>query len=349
MSDTRLTLEIDGSPVVADDLAQVLEVQAEEASDEADAATVSVALSADAQGEWTSLLDPLATPRTPLVIELARGSASYRFEGSSTEAEWQVAPDGVSRLTVKAVDRTLDMNVEEKVVAWPGTTDSGIAQGIFGDYGFTPDVEVTPDSADPDVHVVVQRATDWAFLRSLADKWGYAAYLESTAAGIVGSFRPLDPLAEPQAQLSLGFGGDAADVSVRARLLGGREVKGDWQPPLGDQVLSGDDTGQDQAQGATPLGGQTTVLLSPVEVDGELDPQETARGLARRASFAVELSARFDADRIDTVLRARRTVLVGGLGTLLSGTYLVQRVRHRVTRDGHVQHVTLVRNALGAS
>lgn len=349
MPDTHLTLEIDGSPVAADALAQMLEVQAEEAADEADAATVTATLEPGAQGDWTSFLDPLGTPRTPIAIELARGSASYRFEGLSTEAEWQIAPDGVSRLTVKAIDRTLDMNVEEKVVSWPGTSDSGIAQGIFGNYGFTPDVETTPDSPDPDVHVVVQRATDWSFLRSLADKWGYAVYVESTPAGIVGTFKPIDPQAEPQAQLSLGFGGDSADVSVRARLLGGREVKASWMPPLSDQVLSGDDTGQDQAQGETPLGGQTTVLLSPAEVDGEVDPQEAARGLARRASFAVELSATVDADRIDTVLRARRTVLVGGLGAVLSGTYLVQRVRHRVTRDGHAQQLTLVRNALGAS
>ena len=49
------------------------------------------------------------------------------------------------------------------------------------------------------------------------------------------------------------------------------------------------------------------------------------------------------------MLRARRTVLVKGLGSVLSGRYLVQRVRHRVTTDGHTQQVTLVRNALGLS
>ena len=40
-------------------------------------------------------------------------------------------------------------------------------------------------------------------------------------------------------------------------------------------------------------------------------------------------------------------VLVKGLGSTLSGRYLVQRVRHTVTTAAHKQSVTLVRNALG--
>jgi hypothetical protein len=47
------------------------------------------------------------------------------------------------------------------------------------------------------------------------------------------------------------------------------------------------------------------------------------------------------------MLRARRPVLVSGLGPNLSGRYLVQRVRHTVTLEQHRQQVTLVRNAIG--
>ena len=47
------------------------------------------------------------------------------------------------------------------------------------------------------------------------------------------------------------------------------------------------------------------------------------------------------------MLRAKRTVLVRGLGSSLSGRYLVERVRHVIGVDRHRQQLTLVRNALG--
>jgi len=92
-----------------------------------------------------------------------------------------------------------------------------------------------------------------------------------------------------------------------------------------------------------------TDLLSPADVDGEIDPLAAARGLARRSAFAVTLTFEFETARVGVMLRARRPVLIRGLGRKLSGRYLVQRVRHTLTLGGHRQHVTLVRNALGLS
>ena len=143
MPDTSLTIEVDGETVSQEDLAGIGEVQAEECADQADAVSVVATVSADEDGEWTSLLDPLTEPRTPLNVEISRGDVTYRFEGFSTEASWQIDPDAASRLTVKAVDRTLDLDAEEKVVAWPGTSDSGIVEAILSSYGFTPEVDET--------------------------------------------------------------------------------------------------------------------------------------------------------------------------------------------------------------
>jgi len=89
------------------------------------------------------------------------------------------------------------------------------------------------------------------------------------------------------------------------------------------------------------------VLLSPTEINGEIDPTSAARGLARSSAFGATLTAEFDTTAVGLLLRARGTVLVAGLGSTLSGRYLVQRVRHQVSLDRHTQVVTLVRNALG--
>lgn len=347
MPDSRLTVQIDGDTLSPDDLAAIAEIQVEEAADLADAATLVANLTPDGTGEWTSVLDRLLEPTTPLVIQVDRGDASYRFEGNSVQASWTVSAAGSSQLSVQAQDRTVVLDVDEKIVPWPGTQDSAIAEAIFSSYGFTPQVQTTPDSPDPDVHVVLQRGSDIAFLRALAAKWGFEAFLEATETGIVGHFEPIDPLADPQGELSLGFGDDSPHVDASVRLLEGRRVRLSRIPALSDSSQDAEESGDDQLQGAHSLAAQTEILLAPSEVSGELDPTSTARAFARKSAFAAELHVELESDRSDLLLRARKPVLVRGLGSVLSGSYLVQRVRHIVTVERHRQQVTLVRNALG--
>jgi hypothetical protein len=347
MPDTQLLIELDAEPVSAEDLDRVLEVQVEESSEEADALTLVARVEPGADGEWTSPLDVLLTPQTPVAVEVSRGDATYRFDGLSTEAAWELDAQGSSRLTVKAVDRTLELDLEEKVVSWPGTSESAIAEAIFSSYGLASEVEATPAGPDPDVHVLIQRDTDWAFLRSLAGKWGYATYLESEAGRTVGHFHPLDPLAEPQGQLALGFGGDALRVEAQVDLVAGERVQASRIPVLSDAPQTADTAGDDEAQGLVSLAGQATVLLAPADVWGEVEPLAAATGLARGSAFAAQLTVEIDTAAVGLLVRAKRTVLVQGLGSSLSGLYLVQRVRHVLDVEHHRQQLTLIRNALG--
>jgi hypothetical protein len=369
---STLLLEIDGVAVEGGDLDALVELSVEEATDEADALTVVARVEPTADGEWPSLLDALVTPRSPVVAHISRSGAGYRFDGYSAEAVWVLDAEGRSTLTVKAVDRSLDLDAEEKVAPWPGQRESAIVQAIFEANGLEAEVEKTPEAPDPDVHVVLQRATDWAFVRALARRWGYAVYLEAepdlsgegllgavggllggvggaAPGAVTGHFHPLDPLADPQGELALGHGGDAYRAQVRVELLHGQQVVARRIPPLAVKALKGSATGDDEAQGSASLAAQVTTLLAPEDVTGEVDPQETATGLARRSAFGVTLTVRIDTERTGLLVRARRPVLVRGLGTVLSGRYLVDRVRHVVTLDSHLQDVTLTRNALGVT
>ncbi|MFG2502996.1 phage late control D family protein [Streptomyces sp. NPDC048441] len=350
MPPTRMLLEIDGTEVGRDALDAVIEVRAEEATDEADAATVTMRVDPDATGGWPSLLDPLVTPRTPLTVRLERDGRSYLFDGYSAQAVWDLDAEGRSTLTVKAVDRSLDLDREEKAVAWPGQRDSAIAETIFTEHKLRARVEPTPAGFDPDVHTVMQRGTDWAFVRELAVKWGYVAYLEADDSGqVTGHFHPLTPLAEPQGELALGFGGDAHQAQVRVDLLAGRRVLARRIPPLAAAPVTHDAAGDDEAMAEVSLAAQVTELLAPQDVAGEVDVQQAATGRALRSAYGVTLTAALDTDRTGLLLRARRTVLVRGLGPVLSGGYLVDRVRHVVTLEAHRQEVTLRRNALGTA
>ena len=343
-----MQIDLDASPLTGLDLREVLEVQLEQSAETADAASIVARVQAKPNGDWASVLDPLTEPETPVSLGVSFGDVSYRFEGLSTEASWHLDAGGGSRITVKAVDRTLELDREEKVVAWPGSSDSAIAEAILGQtHHLRTDVEATPDKPDPDVHVTMQRASDLAFLRSLAEKWGYVFYLEADDLGVTGHFHPLDPLAEPQAELSLGYGLDAPAVDARVQLAVGKRVRAARIQPLAAQPQTADSAGDDEAQGKRTLAGVATELLSPAAADGEIDPLATAQGIARRSAFGATLDLEFDTNRVGVMLRARRPVLVRGLGPSLSGRYLVQRVRHTVTSDRHRQTVTLMRNALG--
>ncbi|MFH8484337.1 hypothetical protein [Streptomyces longisporoflavus] len=350
MSPTVMLLEIDGTEAGRDALDAVIEVRAEEATDEADAATVTMRVDPDATGGWPSLLDPLVTPRTPLAVRLERDGRSYQFDGYSAEAVWDLDAEGHSTLTVKAIDRSLDLDRVEKAVAWPGQRDSAIAETIFTEHKLRAEVEPTPAGFDPDVHTVLQRGTDWSFVRELALKWGYVAYLEADESGqVTGHFHPPAPLAEPQGELALGFGGDAHQARVRVDLLAGRRVIAHRLPPLAAVPVTAEAAGDDEAMAEVPLAAQVTELLTPRDVAGEVDVGQAATGRALRSAYGVTLTAALDTDRTGLLLRARRTVLVAGLGPVLSGGYLVDRVRHVVTLEAHRQEVTLRRNALGAA
>jgi hypothetical protein len=344
---TTLRIEADARALAPDEVDELLEVRVEEATRSADAVTLTARLDAIG-GEWRSPLDPLVAPATPLVVEVSRGLAAYRFDGVVTDAQWDVDAEGGSRLIVRAVDRTAELDAEEKVVAWPGMADAAIAQAVFGSYGIAPQVEQTPAGPSPDVHVAFQRGTDWAWLRALAAKWGYEVYLESTGPVVTGHFHPVDPLAEPQGDLALGFGGDAYRASITVQLLAGQQVTATRLPALTASAQTGEAKGDDQAQGTQSLGGRIGTLLAPTDVTGEVEPEAAARSVARRSAFGARLTARFDTETVDRLVRARRTVLLKGLGGRLSGLWLVDTVRHLITGAEHLQEVSLVRNALGA-
>ena len=73
--------------------------------------------------------------------------------------------------------------------------------------------------------------------------------------------------------------------------------------------------------------------------------RRTAGALARASAFGIRLTVQVDTTIAGMLLRARRTVRVTGLGSRLSGRYLVDRVRHRVGQSIHEQDLLLVRNA----
>jgi hypothetical protein len=331
---TRVAVTVAGRPLSGADLDAVVQLQVEEAAEEPDAAVITTRLEPGSDGAWAGALDRARRTRAPLVVELQHPSGSYRLSGRVAQAAWTLDVDAGSTLTVKALDRVLDLDAEERVRAWPGMSDSDIAEAIYGEHGLRADVERTPPAADADTHVALQRSTDWRFLQSLARKWGWSAYVESSAAADVGHFRRVAASA-PTATLVVGRATGVARVEATADLLAAQRVRLSRLPVLAT-AASGGDSGRPAAR---------TALLTGGEVDGEVDPEAVARGWAARSDAGLRVTADVETALAGVLLRARRTVRLQGAGDALTGDYLVERVRHVVDPGGHRQRVVLRRPA----
>lgn len=348
MSDTRCTIELAGRDASENLLRAGAQVEVEEAIGEPDAASLTLAITPTADGDWPSALDELTTPGAELRVRVEHDDVAYTFDGLAVGASWTISPNAGSQIVCRALDRSAEMDRVERTVAWSGTADSAIASSIYASYGFAAEVETTPAGPDPDVFTPMQRGTDWAYLQMLAGKWGYAAFLEVDGDQVTGHFRPIDPLAAPSATLRLGFGDEAASADVEVELDGAGNVRAERIPPLTDGPVTAVADGADQLQGDEAIAAPRTTLLGPADVWGEIEPFDAATGRARDQAFGVRLTATTDPITAGPMVRARRTVDVHGLGARLSGPYLVERVRHTVSEDHHQQQITLVRNALGA-
>src|SRR6188768_4047080 len=98
MADTRLTVGVNGDEIAADLLIAGAVIDVEEALDEADAASITIALEPDDSGEWTSLVDDLTFPDSTLRIGVESGDTSYSFAGLVAGATWNLDAEGGSQV-----------------------------------------------------------------------------------------------------------------------------------------------------------------------------------------------------------------------------------------------------------
>jgi hypothetical protein len=140
-------LLLDGQPPDPELLAAIEQIDVEDHAELADMLRLRVAVSVSDDGAgWTTLDDGpfarLAKLRVDALVGSSNSEALIEARVVETSAELSNEP-GKSFLNVVAMDPTVLMTLEEKVKPWPNMADSDIASAIFGDHGFTPDVEAT--------------------------------------------------------------------------------------------------------------------------------------------------------------------------------------------------------------
>ena len=353
------TLLVDDAPADPDLLAVVQQVEIEEHSHLADMLRLRLAVGVgEAGSDWTLLDDAIFTRLKKLKVTVGVGSNT----SESLMEAYVIGSDitfsnepGQSVLEVVAMDATVLMNLEEKIRPWPNMADSDIASTIFGEYGFTPQVESTQLTRQEVDQTVIQRCTDIQFLRELAQRYGYECFVElvSQSGTVIGHFHPPQLDATPQGVLSINLGeatninnfearfdmlqpvvADAAGLAIGSQADQSASISNVSQSELGsDSVVNGSQ--------------QRRVLLSHTGLAETGELQTYAQAVVDQSAWAIIAEGELNTVAYGNVLRAKRPVLVRGAGRQFSGTYYVEKVQHLITGEGYTQHFTLRRNATG--
>ena len=317
--------------------------------------TFATALSDDGD-RWTivddGVVDRLSSIR--VLVSIGIGLPVVAFDGVVTETNLTLSAEpGVSQFEVLAMDRSIEMNLDEKIRQWPNMPDGVIAGLIFAEYGMIPVVQPTTLVRTQLDTTVTQRDTDIRFLRHLAARNGYDVYVRpGPVPGVVeGHFHPPTLDLPPQGVLSVDMAEATNVESFSARhdlLRATRSTAGgvDARRVSAQQVESSDASESELGRRGTVGAGARTTVLRPsgLNVDNELEL--TARSTVDRSSWGVSARGELDPSVYGDLLRPAATVLVRGAGSTFSGAYYVEHVTHHVVGERYRQQFTLRRNAV---
>ncbi len=317
-------------------------------------------------GEFSPLDDDVFEPGTGLSFEVEPpgGLVQRLFEGYLTHVRPHFESiESNCYVEVLAMDAAVLLDAEERIAAWPNMKESDVVADVLAGYQIAAAVDDTAVVFDEDRQQLVQRGTDWRFLQHLARRNGARLYFEYDAAQqqVVGHFAAPDVGGTPQPDVALLQDGSSlnwADLQLVATgpvrwtasaldPIGKRIVRGDGSPAL--DLIGADDASQSIEDGLLAGGaqGSLALLADPFPLDGAVGAEATAA--TDDARFAIELRAELDPALYRGLLRARRPVLVRGVGRRFSGVYYVRSIRTTLDQGALLQTFVAVRNATGQS
>jgi phage protein D len=286
------------------------------------------------------------------------GSQDVLIDGYVAGVAPYFAPKGAdSYLLVWGYDATYGMAQEEKIRSWSDVKYSDVASTIFESYGLgTDNVEDSQVIHAEDDRLLIQRGSDWQFLKLLASRLGYEVFVR----GGQGYFRPPQLTSTPQKDLAAHFGPSATNLlwfhpkvvghmpttvlksraNVTENKVENIEVATSPHRALGDQDGNALRSGRDAA-------GAAKMIARPDPAISEQEMELLATGARRRTDWVVEAEGEIDGMLYGVALKANRLVLVKGIGRTFSGMYYVTKVIHHFTPEEYKQRFWARRNGVG--
>jgi phage protein D len=293
-------------------------------------------------GSELAIIEPVADRNNCLVNGPVIGQ-QIRFEhGAGGYAE------------VSGSDSLIKMDRETKTTLWPDLTDSDAVSTILSQYGFVPDVDSTPAGHLETKHALVQRDTDYRFVRRLARRNGFLFWVTCDENGIeTAHFKRPQLDGDPVLDLIINLDSNNIDAL---------DLTWDVERPtsvVGAQLNLNDKSDLDGAVASTPLtalgaqalsdiaGGPRSVhLAAPADDQGDL--QARGEGALIESGWFLRATCSSSLKALGALVRTHTLVNVRGAGTRHSGKYFVSAVRHTIDPTGHRMDIELVRNGWGS-
>lgn len=385
-----LDVWIDGKPL-DDAVGKIRRLEVDERTDDVSSFHINLDMAPGA-GDWPQLADGRFALLHRMTIGFGLGSPDTKtpdvkdivFDGYVTAVEPTFGVDRTSdsSLDLFGLDASCLMHLDERQRRFEGLSDSEIVKQIYAEYGFittSDSVEASKPNRDPERATMLQRGTDADFIRMLARRNGFEAFVEHVPATVKESaaaasectahFHRPRPDRDKQPTLALTPHQAPTLIEMKARWESHRpaEIRTEHIDERTRRIRSSTTKNPrfprmgkigrgDIIKARLPAILPRRADLVPVGLSyADVPHDETELGNLGWADFLaadwlVEASARVRATMYPKILRARRPVEVAGAGKLLDGTWYVKSVRHRWTWDDEQNQyeldTELVRDAL---
>jgi hypothetical protein len=270
---------------------------------------------------------------------------------------------GQGRLVLTGEDLSIAMDREQKKVEHPAQDETIIANKIaasYAQYLMVPKV-IPPLVVDPPIpldRTPQQTCTDWAYLRRMAQRFGYVTYVDAGPVPLSNTLYwgpPIVPgVTQKALNVNMGPLTNVIGISMSQDALSTTLVK----TSVKDRITGKDTPVLAVMSARAPLGAMPTSITNMnslrtvnMETTGLNTMQAFARAqgkLDASSDDAIQVTGSLDSVKYNDVLKAREKVGLRGVGFSFDGDYLVRSVTHQISRGGYKQDFVLSRSELGA-
>ena len=296
--------------------------------------------------------------RVVLVVQIG-GRAESVIDGVTTNVETQPGEGGVGKLIVKGKDMSALMDIIEFTgLPYPAMSPAVRVLLLLAKYavfGVIPLVipSLVEDLPIPVQRIPLQRGSDYAYAKLLAQQCGYVFYLEPgpVPATSKAYWGPEIRVGEPQPALSVNM--DALTNVEQLSFNFDKERKtlpivyfqeSISKAPIGIPIP--DISPLNPPLGLVPPLPPKLVSLDNTAQMSPISALMAGLAYAGQHSDSVFGKGRLDVTRYGRLLKSRQLVGVRGAGLPFDGLYFVKSVTHDIKRGEYKQSFSLARNAL---
>jgi len=296
--------------------------------------------------------------RVVLVVQID-GRAESVIDGMTTNVETRPGEGGVSQLVVKGKDLSALMDIIElNGVPYPAMPPAVRVLVVLAKYaalGVIPMVipSIVEDVPIPLDRIPLQRGTDYAYVKHLAQQCGYVFYVEPGPVPGTSKAYWGPEIRVGEAQPALTANMDAMSNVEELNFNFDKERKTTpivfFQEPVSKVAIGlpiPDVTPLNPPLGLVPPLPPKITTLDSTSHMSPLSALMTGLAYASQHSDSVFGSGRLDVTRYGRLLKSRQLVGVRGAGLPFNGLYYVKSVTHDIKRGEYKQSFTLARNGL---